>query len=202
MPENHLTGQNGQNRKDIYPGLIVDIVLKRHQAAGILTRGIVKDVLSPGEYHPRGIKVRLDMDVDDVDRVGRVQYIIKENPLYFTKPYPIGILNGNVLGSVATKEQIELLKEYNLNIETKDGTKITWQHLEGHDKAIFNTILRDRELRVDKGMVMGDKPRYCICSLKNSDIIRLQYFQGKDELQMVFDLRRKDLYESALNNYI
>ena len=33
---------NGQNRNDIYPGLEVDIILKKDQRSGKKTRGIVK----------------------------------------------------------------------------------------------------------------------------------------------------------------
>jgi len=34
---------NGQTRKDIHPGVTVDIVLKADQRSGKLTRGVVKD---------------------------------------------------------------------------------------------------------------------------------------------------------------
>lgn len=37
---------NGQNRKDIHPGLPVAIILKRDQCTGHLTEGIVKDIHS------------------------------------------------------------------------------------------------------------------------------------------------------------
>ncbi len=62
---------NGQNRKDIFPGLEVDIVLKEDQRTGRLTRGIVKDLLTNSSRHPRGIKVRLQDG-----KIGRVQRII------------------------------------------------------------------------------------------------------------------------------
>lgn len=62
---------NGQNRKDIYPGLEVDIVLKEDQRTGKLTRGIVQDLLTSSSFHPHGIKVRLKDG-----QVGRVQNII------------------------------------------------------------------------------------------------------------------------------
>lgn len=62
---------NGTQRKDIYPGLEVDIVLKKDQPTGKLTRGIVQDILTSKPVHPRGIKVRLTSG-----QVGRVQYII------------------------------------------------------------------------------------------------------------------------------
>ncbi|MEO8885340.1 MAG: YwbE family protein [Mucilaginibacter sp.] len=62
---------NGQNRKDIYPGLEVDIILKKDQRSGKLTRGIVKDLLTSSAFHSRGIKVRLDDG-----QVGRVAFIV------------------------------------------------------------------------------------------------------------------------------
>lgn len=62
---------NGQNRKDIYAGRTVDIVLKKDQPTGKLTRGVVKDILTNSQFHPRGIKVRLEDG-----SIGRVQHII------------------------------------------------------------------------------------------------------------------------------
>lgn len=50
---------NGTNRSDIYPGLEVEIILKKDQRSGKRTRGIVKDLLTSSAYHSRGIKVRL-----------------------------------------------------------------------------------------------------------------------------------------------
>ena len=64
---------NGQNRNDIYPGLEVDIILKKDQRTGKLTRGIVKDLLTSSSFHSRGFKVRLEDG-----QVGRVAFIIEE----------------------------------------------------------------------------------------------------------------------------
>ncbi len=66
---------NGQNRRDIRPGIEVDIVLKQDQRTGKLTRGIVKDILTNSPNHPHGIKVRLQNGL-----VGRVQEIIGQGP--------------------------------------------------------------------------------------------------------------------------
>ena len=51
---------DGQNRKDIYPGLEVDIILKKDQRSGVLTKGVVQAILTSAAFHSRGIKVRLD----------------------------------------------------------------------------------------------------------------------------------------------
>jgi uncharacterized repeat protein (TIGR03833 family) len=61
---------NGQNRKDIRPGLEVEIVLKADQRTGKLTKGRVKDILTNSPTHPHGIKVRLEDG--QVGRVARI----------------------------------------------------------------------------------------------------------------------------------
>jgi len=63
---------DGQNRKDIYPGLEVGIILKKDQRNGNVTYGIVKDLLTSSAFHSRGIKVRLDDG-----QVGRVCEIVE-----------------------------------------------------------------------------------------------------------------------------
>ena len=62
---------DGKIRKNIKSGLSVAIVLKQDQRSGILTEGIVRDILTKSPKHPHGIKVRL-MD----GQVGRVQKIL------------------------------------------------------------------------------------------------------------------------------
>ena len=64
---------DGKIRKNIKSGLRVAIVLKQDQRSGILTEGIVRDILTKSPKHPHGIKVRL-MD----SQVGRVQKIFSE----------------------------------------------------------------------------------------------------------------------------
>ncbi len=66
------TTKPGLSRKNIRLGDTVDIVQKRDQRTGKLTRGVVKDILTNSPSHPHGIKVRLQ-----TGQVGRVQAIIK-----------------------------------------------------------------------------------------------------------------------------
>jgi len=72
MTEIEKEKMNGQNRKDIKPGLKVEIVLKQDQRTGKRTTGIVKDILTNSPSHPHGIKVRLESG-----EVGRVQEVIE-----------------------------------------------------------------------------------------------------------------------------
>ena len=64
---------NGQNRKDIKIGATVDIILKKDQPTGKLTRGKVAEILTSDSFHPRGCKIRLQDG-----RVGRVQNILPQ----------------------------------------------------------------------------------------------------------------------------
>ncbi|MEZ5172477.1 MAG: YwbE family protein [Bacteroidia bacterium] len=65
---------NPNFREHIMLNQMVDIVTKRDQKTGKLTRGRVRWILTSKPFHSRGIKVMLE------DRtVGRVQNIVKEN---------------------------------------------------------------------------------------------------------------------------
>ena len=66
---------DGRKRAEIRPGLKVDIVLKKDQRTGHLTRGTVKDILTKSATHPHGIKIRLTDG-----QVGRVKKILIATP--------------------------------------------------------------------------------------------------------------------------
>ena len=66
---------DGKIRNNISIGARVDIVLKKDQPTGKLTRGHVKRILTNSPTHPHGIKVMLR----EGDQVGRVQAILEED---------------------------------------------------------------------------------------------------------------------------
>ncbi len=66
---------DGKIRNNISIGALVDIVLKKDQPTGKLTRGHVKRILTNSPTHPHGIKVMLR----EGDQVGRVQAILEED---------------------------------------------------------------------------------------------------------------------------
>ncbi len=61
---------DGTQRKNIKHGVTVAIVLKQDQESGLLTDGVVRDILTKSPNHPHGIKVRLMSG-----EVGRVKEI-------------------------------------------------------------------------------------------------------------------------------
>ena len=56
------------SRDKIRIGASVLIVQKQDQRTGILTKGVVKKILTSSNFHPHGIKVELDNG-----KIGRVQ---------------------------------------------------------------------------------------------------------------------------------
>lgn len=66
--------KDGTQRKNIKPGMLVEIVLKKDQRSGELTEGVVKRLLTKSPSHPHGIKVMLEDG-----QVGRVKNILEEN---------------------------------------------------------------------------------------------------------------------------
>ena len=65
---------DGTIRANIKRGDLVHIILKKDQRSGVLTEGIVKDILTSAPKHHRGIKVRLEDG-----QIGRVKEIIEED---------------------------------------------------------------------------------------------------------------------------
>jgi len=61
----------GRKRANIRSGITVNIVLKQDQRSGVLTEGVVRDILTNSPTHPHGIKVRLMSG-----EVGRVKEIL------------------------------------------------------------------------------------------------------------------------------
>lgn len=63
-----------RQRKNIKPGMLVEIVLKKDQQSGELTEGVVKKILTNSTIHPHGIKVMLEDG-----QVGRVKNILVDS---------------------------------------------------------------------------------------------------------------------------
>jgi len=61
---------DGKNRSNVQIGDEVAIVQKPDQRSGKLTEGVVQRILTKSNFHPHGIKVRLE-----TGEVGRVKQV-------------------------------------------------------------------------------------------------------------------------------
>lgn len=64
--------EEGNYRKNIVPGQLVEVVMKKNQRSGELTKGRVGKILTNRPVHTQGIKVMLTDG-----RVGRVKAILE-----------------------------------------------------------------------------------------------------------------------------
>lgn len=78
---------DGKSRVNIKIGTTVDIVLKKDQPTGKLTRGKVARILTGDSFHPRGCKVMLENG-----QVGRVQIILPVFPKINGVEYQEGLI--------------------------------------------------------------------------------------------------------------
>ena len=90
---------DGQRRENVKIGSEVEIVLKKDQGTGKLTRGIVAEILTSSAFHHRGIKVRLQDGQAPYHRrgratgqVGRVQKIYPVFPKMNGQEYQEGLI--------------------------------------------------------------------------------------------------------------
>lgn len=87
MRETQICGEcskhNFPTRDEVKEGSSVLIEKKRDQGTGILTLGIVQDILTPGNYHPNGLMV--DLENGERGRVKKITGSIKQDSSYAAK---------------------------------------------------------------------------------------------------------------------
>ena len=105
--------------------------------------------------------------------------------------------------SHGTRNQITQLSQYPLLL-VEQGKQIEWQELfdPNNHRTIFQTILEDRKRRVDKGEIMCDRPPFAVVTVTENGIERVEYYEGHDRLEMLYDLRSLGFKTRKLTNYI
>lgn len=115
----------------------------------------------------------------------------------------IGVDGVNAVNSETTSKQIAEIKGYELNIFDVDGNKIEWKDLDNeNDRSLFRNIVLDREERIDNHTAMADRPPFIVCTIEDNKLIRLEFYEGHDSLELVYDLRRKEDQEKELKPYM
>ncbi|MEW6170662.1 MAG: hypothetical protein AB1472_03810 [Candidatus Omnitrophota bacterium] len=116
----------------------------------------------------------------------------------------IGVDGKKVVSLKETLKQIEKAKTYELALETEQGEKVEWIHLDDPDefRTLFQFIVADRRSRVDKKIFMADRPSFCVLTIWNNQIVRLEFYEGHDALSLVYDIRSKELQGKKLPNFM
>lgn len=103
----------------------------------------------------------------------------------------------NTLKQIQAVEVLECALEH-------EGEKISWEGFDNPDepRSLFQSILRDRKRRIDEHTMMADRPSFAVITATGGKAVRLEYYEGHDALQLVFDLRSKELQGKKLPNFL
>lgn len=116
----------------------------------------------------------------------------------------IGFVDNTACDSKTTREQIETLKGYELDLCTPSGERVTWNDIDNPNepRTILRAIEGDRKVRVDGKNFMADRPLFAVASIYDNRIVRLEFYEGHDALEKVFDIRAKELQDKNLQDYL
>lgn len=178
---------NGTIRSNIAIGMWVDIVLKKDQKTGILTRGRVLRHLTKSHEHHRGIKVMtVEKDSQGQHYVGRVQHILTKEEIKVE----------------IRKFYREMLNRPLFILIDKTGIPFVYNHYNSVDKLEEKTILIFEERADFELFILPTKfsyGNYKIVEINKDELFRLfnsnipDYFRingerkvsGKDLLNLV-----------------
>lgn len=127
-----------------------------------------------------------------------------ENKIEKIEKKLIGIINGETCSSEETQKQIDNILQYEINISENDKP-VLWSDVydktNKEDRVLFNCIIADRKMRVDKKIPMADRPLFAVCTIIDDVCVRIEYYEGHDCLEKTFDLRSKELKNQDLEDY-
>jgi transcriptional regulator of met regulon len=108
-----------------------------------------------------------------------------------------------VVGSEKTRQQIERVKKLECALQHK-GKPFDWSAFDNPDepRTLFQAILKDREMRVDNKTLMADRPPVAVITVIGDRAVRLEYYAGHDALELVYDVRAKELERQSLPRWM
>ncbi len=123
---------------------------------------------------------------------------MSKNKLWF-----VGIDGNKAVTSKETAQQIEAVKQLECSLED-EGERVIWSDLDdpNEDRSLFRSILADRKERIDKRVPMADRPSFCVITAVDNRAIRLEYYEGHDALELVYDMRSPELKGKELKKFL
>ena len=115
----------------------------------------------------------------------------------------IGVGGKTLASSRETRQQIGLVKAQECQLQI-EGEALTWDFFDDPDepRTLFQTILRDREMRVDQRIPMEDRPPTCVVTAMDGKAVRLEFYEGNMMLKLKYDIRSEELQGAKLPSYL
>lgn len=121
-----------------------------------------------------------------------------------TRTLLIGIDGEQTVNSETTQKQIDEIMKLDCSLIDQEESAITWKDVNNTDepRTIFQSILRDRKMRVDQHTLMADRPSFSVVTALENRAVRLEYYEGHDALKLEYDIRSAELQDKELPDYM
>jgi hypothetical protein len=119
------------------------------------------------------------------------------------KYHLIGLEGNRVLSYEETKYQIEAVRDLECGLQV-EGEPLSWDAFDDptEQRTLFQKILEDRYMRVNKRTLMSERPSFCAITSIDGRAVRLEFYEGKRTLKLVFDIRAKEYEEEKWPNFL
>ena len=116
--------------------------------------------------------------------------------------YIIGV-GVTLASSSETRQQIDDVKSLECQLQI-EGESLTWAFFDDPDepRSLFQTILNDREMRVNRRIELENRPPICVITSMDGKAVRLEFYEGKYMLRLRFDIRSSALEGAKLPGYL
>lgn len=108
-----------------------------------------------------------------------------------------------VINSAETLKQINEIKKLECAIVIEEDS-VDWKNFDEPTEpgSLFQYILNDRKIRVDQKTLMADRPPFAVLTIDGQKVIRIEFYEGHNSLELTYDLRCKELQDKNLSVYL
>jgi hypothetical protein len=123
-----------------------------------------------------------------------------------TKIHFIGHDGERVVNSQATQDQIDTVRALRCDLVDSDEAHepLSWDDIDNpaEFRTLFQSILGDRRVRVDQHTLMADRPPFAVVTELDGAAVRLEFYEGRDELECTCDVRSRALQGKDLPRWM
>lgn len=121
-----------------------------------------------------------------------------------TKILFVGVDGEKVVDSKTTQAQIDAVRKLECALVKPGGKVMTWNDVDDPEepRSLLQSIFADRRYRVDVGEVMADRPSFAVITAIGNKAVRLEFYEGHDALELVYDLRSLELQGKELPKFM
>ena len=116
----------------------------------------------------------------------------------------VGVDGQQTVSGAETERQIAAVTALECALLTEKGEPVTWLDMNdpAEPRSLFQYVLTDRRIRVDQKTLMADRPAFAVVTVHDGRAVRLEYYEGHDQLECTYDLRSAELQGKPLPRFM